>query len=85
MKRYPKQAMLEELVRQETHAEAGKLVREYVRLNYEEQVVYVRNLTVRVRQGKFDLDVFKAFLKQTNSWDILMTVAPRVVKLVEKR
>ena len=78
MKRYPKQAMLDELVRQETHAEAGRLVREYRNLPYMEQVVFVRNLVTRVRQGKLDLDTFKAFLKRTNCWDILITVAPQI-------
>ena len=81
VKRFPKQAMLEELVRQETRDEANILVREYMRLSYVEQVVFVRNLATKVKQGNLDLDIFKAFLKRTNSWDLLIEVAPRVVKL----
>jgi len=39
-----------------------------------ERVTYVRNLAQQVKMQKLDMDVFRAFVYMTNSWEELQTL-----------
>lgn len=49
-----------------------------------ERLIYVRNLTTKALQGKVDVDMFKAFLNMTNSWEELETCLPRAEQIVRR-
>lgn len=46
--------------------------------------MYIRNLTTKALQGKLDLEVFKEFIRMTNSWMELESIAPRA-QLLSRR
>lgn len=71
------------LIREELHKEAQKLANQMPTFE-PDRLIYVRNLFQQTLHGKLDKEVFKAFIRMTNSYLELQQVAPRA-KLLERR
>lgn len=71
------------LVREEIHKEARKLAIQMPTFG-PDRLIYVRNLLQQTLHDKLDKEIFKAFIRMTNSYLELQQVAPRA-KLLERR
>lgn len=49
------------------------------------RLIYVRNLVQKVLGKQLDLEVFKLFVKKTNSYEELQTCMPRAKMLMGRR
>ena len=63
-------------IKEETQKEARELAGKMPTFP-PDRLMYVRNLTQKALKGEVDLEVFKLFIKLTNSWTELETCAPR--------
>lgn len=70
-----------DLIREETYKEARKLANEMPTFP-PDRLIYVRNLTQKVLRKELDLEVFKLFVKITNSYVELQTCMPRAKMLL---
>ena len=73
-----------DLIREETHKEAGELASKMPTFG-PDRLIYVRNLTQKALRKELDLEVFKLFVKMTNSYIELQTCAPRAKMLLRRR
>jgi len=71
-----------DIIKGEIHKEAQKLAIEMPTFP-PDRLIYVRNLTQRVICKELDLEVFKLFIRITNSYVELQTCAPRAKRLLE--
>lgn len=71
------------LVRNEIRKEAQKLAAQMPTFG-PDRLIYVRNLLEQTLQNKLDKEVFKTFIRMTNSYLELQQAAPRA-KLLERR
>ena len=72
-----------DLIREEIHKEAKSLANKMPTFG-PDRLMYVRNLTQKVLHREVDLEVFKLFIKMTNSYMELETCMPRA-KMLERR
>jgi len=72
------------LIKEETHLEAKKLADKMPGFA-PDRLIYIRNLTEKVLRKKLDLEVFKLFVKMTNSYMELQTCAPRAKMIVGRK
>ena len=71
------------LIRQELQHEAQKLADKMPTFG-PDRLMYVRSLVQKVLRKEADLEVFKAFVKMTNSYVELQTCAPRAKMLMRR-
>jgi len=71
------------LIREETHEEARKLADKMPTFP-QDRLMYVRNLVQKTLRKELDLEVFKAFVKMTNSYMELQSCAPRAKMLIRR-
>jgi len=50
-----------------------------------DRLVFVRNLVMQALRGKIDFEVFRMFVKMTDSWIELETCLPRARRIVRER
>lgn len=73
-----------DLIKTEILLEAKRLAAKMPTLR-PDRLIYVRNLTIKTLRKEVDLEVFKEFIKLTNSWIELQECAPRAKILVERK
>ena len=71
------------LIREEIQQEAKRLADKMPTFP-PDRLIYIRNLVQEVLQKQLDLEVFKLFIKMTNSYMELQTCMPRARKLMER-
>jgi len=71
------------LIREENYREAKSLAGKMPTFG-PDRLTYVRNLTQKVLHREVDLEVFKLFVRMTNSYMELETCMPRA-KMLERR
>ena len=71
------------LIKEEIQKEAKELANKMPGFG-PDRLMYVRNLVQKVLRKELDLDVFKLFVRMTNSYMELETCAPRAKLLVKR-
>ena len=73
-----------DFIKEETYREAKELA-DRMPWFPPDRLMYIRNLTQKTLRKEIDLQVFKLFIKMTNSYMELQTCAPRAKMLSERR
>jgi len=73
-----------DLIREETYKEARKLALQMPTFG-PHRLIYIRNLVTKVLRDEMDLEVFKTFVKITNSYLEVETCAPRAKSLMGRK
>lgn len=72
-----------DLIKEETQREAKKLADKMPSFG-PDRLIYIRNLAQKVLRKELDLEVFKLFIKMTNSYVELQTCMPRAKMLTDR-
>ena len=73
-----------DFIKEETHKEARKLA-DNIPSFPPDRLMYIRNLSQKVLRKELDLEVFKLFIKMTNSYMELESCMPRAKMLSQRR